>query len=198
MPNIRTAALSLLLAAMPAWALTPAEITARLQGPETVQGQFVQQRFIKSLAKPMQTQGRFALKKRTGLFWHIQKPLDLQLRVREQGIAQWDAAARIWRNSSQSGQAAQVKLFMAVLGGDTGELGKQFTISANGNPNQWRMQLTPKTAVMKQIFQDITIQGGAVVQQIELREKQGDRTVMIFSQTQTDQPLSAAAGNAFK
>lgn len=191
-------AMAMVCCAMPAWALTPAELTAQLQQPQTVQGQFVQQRFMKSLTKPMQTQGQFALKKQTGLFWHIQKPLDLQLRVRPQGIAQWDNKAQTWRNSSQSGQTTQVKLFMAVLGGDMRELEKQFNISVSGHAQKWTMQLSPKTAVMKQVFQNITIQGGQLVQQVELREKQGDRTVMTFSQTQVNQPLSAMANNAFK
>lgn len=185
-----------LFASASAWALTPAELTTHLQQPNTIQGQFVQQRYLKSLPKPLQTTGQFALQKQTGLFWHVQKPLDVQLRVRPNGIAQWDK--KTWRNSSQSGQAAQVKLFMAVLGGNTQELSKQFDLDVSGSLNNWRMTLQPKTTIMKQVFQNITIQGDQVVRQVELREKQGDRTVMKFTQTQINQPLSAAATNAFK
>lgn len=185
-----------LFASASAWALTPAELTTHLQQPNTIQGQFVQQRYLKSLPKPLQTTGQFALQKQTGLFWHVQKPLDVQLRVRPNGIAQWDK--KTWRNSSQSGQAAQVKLFMAVLGGNTQELSKQFDLDVSGSLKQWTLTLRPKTTIMKQVFQNITIQGDQVVRQVELREKQGDRTVMKFTQTQINQPLSAAATNAFK
>lgn len=185
-----------LFASASAWALTPAELTTHLQQPHTIQGQFVQQRYLKSLPKPLQTTGQFALQKQTGLFWHVQKPLDVQLRVRPNGIAQWDK--KTWRNSSQSGQAAQVKLFMAVLGGNTQELSKQFDLDVSGSLKQWTLTLRPKTTIMKQVFQNITIQGDQVVRQVELREKQGDRTVMKFTQTQINQPLSAAATNAFK
>lgn len=185
-----------LFASASAWALTPAELTTHLQQPHTIQGQFVQQRYLKSLPKPLQTTGQFALQKQTGLFWHVQKPLDVQLHVRPNGIAQWDK--KTWRNSSQSGQAAQVKLFMAVLGGNTQELSKQFDLDVSGSLKQWTLTLRPKTNIMKQVFQNITIQGDQVVRQVELREKQGDRTVMKFTQTQINQPLSAAATNAFK
>ncbi|SSY80585.1 LolA family protein [Alysiella crassa] len=185
-----------LFASASAWALTPAELTTHLQQPNTIQGQFVQQRYLKSLPKPLQTTGQFALQKQIGLFWHVQKPLDVQLRVRPNGIAQWDK--KTWRNSSQSGQAAQVKLFMAVLGGNTQELSKQFDLDVSGSLKQWTLTLRPKTTIMKQVFQNITIQGDQVVRQVELREKQGDRTVMKFTQTQINQPLSAAATNAFK
>lgn len=185
-----------LFASASAWALTPAELTTHLQQPHTIQGQFVQQRYLKSLPKPLQTTGQFALQKQTGLFWHVQKPLDVQLRVRPNGIAQWDK--KTWRNSSQSGQATQVKLFMAVLGGNTQELSKQFDLDVSGSLKQWTLTLRPKTTIMKQVFQNITIQGDQVVRQVELREKQGDRTIMKFTQTQINQPLSAAATNAFK
>lgn len=182
----------------PALALTPAEITTQLQQPNTVQGQFVQQRYLKSINQPMQTSGQFALKKQTGLFWHVQKPLNLQLRVRPQGIAQWDNTNKTWRNSSQSGQNAQVKLFMAVLSGDTQELSKQFDLQATGSLKNWTLTLQPKTPIMKQVFQNITIQGDNLVRQVELREKQGDRTVMKFTHVQVNQALTPTATNAFQ
>ena len=95
-------------------AFSTAELSAQLQKPQTVRGGFSQARPIKSLAKRMQTGGRFALKSGQGLLWHVQKPIDLRLRVRRDGIAQWDAAAKQWRKSSQSGQSAQVRLFRAA------------------------------------------------------------------------------------
>lgn len=189
---------ALVMVSAPTWALTAAELTAQLQQPNTVQGQFVQQRYMKSLPKPMQTSGQFALKKQVGLFWQVQKPLDLQLRVRPQGISQWDKNAKTWRNSSQSGQVAQVKLFMAVLGGDTTELSKQFDLRVSGSLNNWTLTLQPKTAIMKQVFENISIQGDKLVRQVELREKQGDRTVMKFIDAKINQPLSNEAESALK
>ena len=177
-----------------AWAFSPAELTAQLQQPDTVQGGFVQQRYLRSLQQPMQTEGRFALKNRQGLYWQIDKPFDLRLRVRGDGVAQWDGSR--WRPARQSAQGAQVKLFMAVLGGDTRELERQFQLRLSGNAQQWRLQLTPKTAVMQQIFRDIVVEGGRMVQRIELNEKQGDRTVMQFRQLQAGQALSAPAAQA--
>ncbi len=197
MKYVFLAAATMVLSA-PVFALTPAELTAQLQQPQSVQGQFVQQRYMKSLSKPMQTSGQFALKKQSGLFWHVQKPLDLQLRVRPQGISQWDKAGKTWRHSSQSGQAAQVKLFMAVLGGDTRELSRQFDLQVSGSLKNWTLTLQPKTAVMKQVFQNITIQGDQLVRQVEFREKQGDRTVMKFVNAQVNQPLSVVAESALK
>lgn len=190
----RLFALLACFALLPAWAFDTAQLTAQLQQPATVQGSFVQQRFLRTLSQPMQIQGRFALKNRHGLYWQIDRPFELRLRVRPDGIAQWSGGQ--WRTTRQSGQAAQVKLFMAVLGGDLRELQSQFDIRLSGHAGQWRLQLTPKTALMRQVFDSITVEGGQMVQRIELNEKQGDRTVMQFQQLQAGQALSGSAAQA--
>ena len=46
---------------------------------------------------------------------------------------------------------------------------------------------------MKQVFDTIEISGGNVINQVELREKQGDRTVMIFEDVQANRALSEEA-----
>ncbi len=191
------AALALLISAY-TWALSPEELTAQLQQPNSVQGQFIQQRFLKSLKQPMQTRGEFALKKQVGLFWHVQKPLDVQLRVRPQGIAQWDKQSKTWRNSQQGNQNTQIKLFMALLSGDMRELSKHFDIQVSGSLTNWTLKLTPKTLVMKQIFTDIQITGNQTIHQVNLYEKQGDRTIMQFENTQINQALSHNAQNALE
>lgn len=187
-----------LLWQLPAWAFSLTELEAVLQKPQAVQGQFVQQRYIRSLNKPMQTSGRFVLQQRRGLLWQVQKPIDLRLRVRQDGIAQWDNKGQRWRSSTQGNQAAQVKLFMAVLAGNTDELGKQFDLKLSGNAQKWQLNLLPKTVLMKQIFQAIVIEGDQLVRQVELREKQGDRTVMRFEQLFADKPLPADAAAALQ
>ncbi|MBH5328220.1 outer membrane lipoprotein carrier protein LolA [Eikenella sp. S3360] len=192
----RLLSLLLALAALPALAFNTAELTAQLQAPQSVQGSFTQQRFLRSLDKPVQTGGQFALRPGHGLFWHLQKPFDMKLRVRRDGITRQDSQGQWRSNGSQTAQAAQVKLFMAVLGGDTAELQRHFNLALSGNAQQWRLTLTPKTAVMRQVFNQIVISGGRLVQKVELDEKQGDRTVMQFTQLQTDRPLSPAARQA--
>ncbi|MDO4693826.1 MAG: outer membrane lipoprotein carrier protein LolA [Eikenella sp.] len=190
----RLFALLLCLTFLPARAFDTAQLTTQLQQPATVQGSFTQQRFLRALSQPMQTEGRFALKNRHGLYWQIDQPFELRLRVRPDGIAQWSGGQ--WRPTRQSGQAAQVKLFMAVLGGDMRELQRQFDTRLNGHAGQWRLQLTPKTALMRQVFDSITVEGGQLVRRIELNEKQGDRTVIQFRQLQADKTLSGSAAQA--
>ena len=196
--NKLLAALTALCLAAAANAFDSRELTAQLQAPKTVQGRFTQQKHLRTLAKPVTTSGRFALRPGHGLFWHLQKPFELRLRVRRDGISRQDASGAWKSNGSQSTQAAQVKLFMAVLGGDTAELQRHFTLKLSGSAGSWQLLLLPKTVVMKQVFENITISGDKLVRRIELKEKQGDRTVMQFEQLQTDQALDAAAKQALE
>lgn len=196
--NKLLAALTALCLAAAAHAFDSRELTVQLQSPKTVQGRFTQQKHLRTLDKPVTTSGRFALRPGHGLFWHLQKPFELRLRVRRDGISRQDASGAWKSNGSQSTQAAQVKLFMAVLGGDTAELQRHFTLKLSGSAGSWQLLLLPKTVVMKQVFENITISGDKLVRRIELKEKQGDRTVMQFEQLQTDQALDAAAKQALE
>ena len=174
------------------WAFSTAELSQILQKPDNVQGEFVQQRHLKSLAKPMNTYGRFVLVPKRGLLWHMQKPFDNRLRVRSDGIMQWNGQSWSAAGQSKAGQSQQIRLFLDLLGGNTQGLEKQFDLQLSGTPQKWTLHLNPKTVLMKQIFTGIDISGDSVVRRIEMGEKQGDRTVMQFRQIQTDKPLDAA------
>ena len=144
------------------WAFSLANLTQTLQKPANVQGAFTQQRYLKSLSKPMTTQGKFVLIPKKGLLWQMEKPFATTLRVRADGIMQWTGSA--WANPNAE--------------------------------QQWTLQLTPKTAITRQIFTRIGISGDTVVRKIQLDEKQGDRTVMQFEQIQTGKPLGEFAKSA--
>nr|WP_314228301.1 outer membrane lipoprotein carrier protein LolA [uncultured Kingella sp.] len=188
--------LLMLLAAPALWAFSLADLAQTLQKPANVQGAFTQQRYLKSLVKPMTTSGAFTLVPKKGLLWQMQKPFDTTLRVRADGIMQWTGSAWTNPNANKLGQNRQIQLFLDLLGGNTQGLEKQFDLSLSGTAQQWTLQLTPKTAITRQIFTRIDISGDSVVRKIELNEKQGDRTVMQFSQIQTGKPLGEFAKNA--
>ncbi len=188
--------LLMLLAAPALWAFSLADLAQTLQKPANVQGAFTQQRYLKSLVKPMTTSGAFTLVPKKGLLWQMQKPFDTTLRVRADGIMQWTGSAWTNPNANKLGQNRQIQLFLDLLGGNTQGLEKQFDLSLSGTAQQWTLQLTPKTAITRQIFTRIDISGDSVVRKIELNEKQGDRTVMQFSQIQMGKPLGEFAKSA--
>ena len=175
--------LAALLAAtsLSASAFSTAELARILQKPDNIQGSFIQYRHLKSLSKPMAATGKFVLMPKRGLLWQMQKPFAAVLRVRSDGISQWNGKGWIMSDTGKMpGQNRQIKLFLDLIGGDTQGLEKQFDLKLEGSVQKWTLQLTPKTLVMKQIFNHIDISGDSVVRRIELHEKQGDKTDMRF------------------
>jgi hypothetical protein len=51
--------------------------------------------------------------------------------------------------------------------------------------------------LLKQVFQQINIDGGALVQTIELLETQGDSTLLRMQDSTAEQPLSEAEQHDF-
>lgn len=154
-----------------------AELSAQLGKPDVVRGPFTQQKFLRALPQPLTSQGRFVLAKAHGLLWQLERPLRQDYRIDGQGIARRDSSGWQALPGSHAG-AEQNRLFFAVLQGDGSALQRDFEPSLSGDSQAWSLKLTPRSALLKQIFQRIEIQGGAYVQRVELFETQGDRTLL--------------------
>jgi hypothetical protein len=88
-------------------------------------------------------------------------------------------------------------LFLAVLQGDSSGLQRDFELALSGDAQQWKLTLTPRSLLLKQVFSQINIDGGALVQTIELLETQGDSTVLRMQNSSAGQPLSDAEQHDF-
>lgn len=169
-----------------------AALSAQLQQQPVVQGQFQQTRYLHNLPQALHSSGVFTLVQKQGLYWELQSPFALRLRLDARGIAQQDAQGQ-WQISPQSGQSRQIALFMALLGGDTEELSRDFELQLSGTAQDWQLMLKPKSAVLQQIFQHIQLQGDQFLRQVEILETQGDRSLIRFSDIQNAELNPAAA-----
>lgn len=186
--------LFLLLFSPLAFAFSQQDLVVLLQKPVSQQGQFTQQRFLKSLDKPIITGGRFVLLTKKGLLWQMEKPFVNHLRVKPDGIMQWNG--QNWVATENVGQSQQIGLFLGLLSGDISAVESQFLIDLTGSEESWTLQLTPNSLLMKQIFNGIQIRGDNTVKEIELNEKQGDRTLIRFDSVETNKPLDSFAQSA--
>ncbi|MEO4048543.1 outer membrane lipoprotein carrier protein LolA [Pseudomonas sp. CAU 1711] len=182
--------MALLLAIPTAKAFDLADLSAQLAKPTVVRGPFVQEKHLRALPTPLTSQGQFTLSRNHGLLWLLRKPLKQDYRISDSGIARRTPAG--WqRQPGQDVAAQQSRLFLAVLKGDHSGLARDFELKLSGEPNAWRLELTPHSLLLKQIFSAIRIDGGALVERIELIETQGDRTVLKLPQSQAGDALTA-------
>ncbi|KAF1023043.1 MAG: Outer-membrane lipoprotein carrier protein [Paracidovorax wautersii] len=193
------------LAAGAAWAgLSPVAaatfdlvaLQALLQVQAVSRGEFVQEKYLRGMAQPMTSQGHFVLAQGQGLLWQLRSPLQQDYRITPQGIARRQGA--VWQSlASQGASAQQNRLFLAVLAGDSDGLAEQFELQLTGTERGWLLVLKPRSALLRQVFDDIRIEGGATVSRIELREAQGDRSVIRLRTTGQADRLNADEQEAF-
>lgn len=173
------------------------QLSAQLGEPEVVRGSFIQEKHLRALPQPLTSRGHFVLARDHGLLWLLERPLQQDYRIDVQGIARrseqgWQFVAQ------QSATAQQNRLFLAVLKGDSSGLRQDFELSLSGTAEAWQLDLTPRSVLLKQVFKAIVINGGELVQRIELQETQGDSTVLRLEDSQADQSLSDAEQHDFQ
>ena len=113
------------------------------------------------------------------LYWNLEKPFASSLRITADGVSQWQGED--WQPAgTTAANEAQTRLFLAFLRADEATLSEYFNITAGGETAAWTLQLLPKTALMRQIFDRIDIRGGAYVEQVILEETQGDKSELRF------------------
>lgn len=155
-----------------AHAVTAQDIARNLDAQHASQGTFTQTRHLRGIADPIISSGSYQLSENQ-LLWNLQNPFPVKLKITQDGIFQEQNGQ--WQLAQQNNTARQTKLFLGLLSGDWHPLESSFTIQADGTEDRWRITLTPKTAALKQIFTDITLQGTRhSVDRITVREAQGD------------------------
>jgi len=172
------------------------QLSAQLAKPEVIHGQFVQEKHLRALPQPLISKGSFVLAKNHGLLWLLKTPLQQDYRITAKGIARRDDNG--WQLlPNKSAGAEQNRLFLAVLQGDSSGLQRDFELALSGDAQQWKLTLTPRSLLLKQVFNQINIDGGTLVQTIELLETQGDSTVLRMQDSNASQPLSDAEQHDF-
>ncbi|WP_434767470.1 outer membrane lipoprotein carrier protein LolA [Pseudomonas triticicola] len=189
---------ALALLAVSSWAnaFDLQQLSEQLAKPDVIHGQFIQEKHLRALPQPLISKGSFVLAKNHGLLWLLKTPLQQDYRITANGIARRDSNG--WQLlPNKSAGAEQNRLFLAVLQGDSSGLQRDFELALSGTAQQWQLTLTPRSMLLKQVFKQINIDGGALVQSIELLETQGDSTLLRMQDSTAEQPLSEAEQHDF-
>ncbi|MDO9622531.1 MAG: outer membrane lipoprotein carrier protein LolA [Pseudomonas sp.] len=190
-PFLGWVALILLACPLLAQAFDLDQLGAQLAKPAVVRGPFIQEKHLRALPQPLTSHGQFVLSRKHGLLWQLHSPLQQDYRIGDRGIARHTPQG--WQQQpGQDVAAQQSRLFLAVLRGDHAGLADDFELQLSGDAEAWQLSLTPRSRLLKQIFSAIHIQGGALVERIELAETQGDSTLLRLPQSQIDDSLSDA------
>ncbi|WP_166364848.1 LolA family protein [Pseudomonas akapageensis] len=186
----------LLVFSSQAFAFDLQQLSDQLAKPSVIHGSFIQEKHLRALPQPLTSKGTFVLAKDHGLLWLLKIPLQQDYRINAKGIARRDGSG--WQMlPGKSAGAEQNRIFLAVLQGDSSGLQRDFELSLSGEAQNWKLTLTPRSMLLKQVFNQINIDGGELVQRIELLETQGDSTVLRMQDITSAAPLSDAEQHDF-
>lgn len=170
------------------WAFDLNQLRTQLSAAPVVRGKFVQEKHLRALPQPLVSRGEFVLANGRGMLWQLRSPLQQTLRITPSGIRR-QLSNGAWQ-ANADGNSRESRLFLDLLSGDTEGLAKNFDLQLQGTPGDWNLLMTPNSVILRQIFTGIEIHGGAIVQDIELREAQGDRTVLRMTDAHISPSLS--------
>ena len=186
--------------AMLPWAVhafTLDDLQQQLRATPIVRGHFVQQKFLRSLPQPLTSRGDFTLANGRGLLWLLRSPIAQDLRISADGIARRGPDGAWQALPQHTGAGRENRLFLSVLAGDTSGLRENFDLTLTGDANAWQLMLLPRSVLLRQIFENIQINGGKLVDRIELREVQGDRSVLQMTDAVAADALTPEEQRAF-
>lgn len=171
------------------WAFDLDQLSGQLREHAVVRGAFIQEKHLRSLPQPLVSRGHYVLAPEYGLLWLLETPLQQDYRISREGIARRDGER--WVAVAQQGASErQNRLSLALLSGDSAALQRDFQLDLQGTADDWQLTLTPRSALLRQIFTAIRLHGGLSVTLIELSEAQGDRTLLRLSENQPAEQLS--------
>ncbi|MAZ66768.1 MAG: hypothetical protein CMF25_06625 [Kangiellaceae bacterium] len=160
-----------------------------------VRASFTQQKKLKVLKRPLNSNGRLTLSETSGLLWQVLKPLPSDY------VFQSDAAYQ-WRQGQLSAipfsQSPIFKgfadTFIAALSGDISKLSNNFSIylTPQSTPEHWCIGLKPANEAMAKGVDYMVLEGGVYLSRLVLSDTSGDVTTLNFENYELGDALSEA------
>lgn len=158
------------------------QVLAQLAAHPVVRGDFVQTRTSAVLGAPSVSRGTFVFARDKGVIWQVRQP-DLQGFVYGKSrSARLDAQGGIASVDSQPAAVTrQVAQWSAALAsGDISSLASQFSVTASGTLQSWRLVLVPTQPQIAQAMRQLTMRGDDHVREVTLETRRGDTVTWRF------------------
>jgi hypothetical protein len=141
--------------------LHPQRPAEAAQPARVIHGSFIQEKHLRALPQPLLSKGTFVLAKDHGLLWLLKTPLQQDYRITPRaspGATQRLASCRA-RAPGPSRTACSSPCCRATAAACNG-----ISNCPERRRQHWQLRLTPRSLLLKQVFTQINIDGGELVQ----------------------------------
>lgn len=170
-------------------------ITQAASAMKTMQCDFTQTKHLRMLNDKMTSKGRMYYQQTNRLRWEYTSPYSYTFILNDDKVllrnAQRNDVIDVNRNKLFR-EIARIMMNSVVGTSLTDDKSFKSAIATNGN--EWIASLLPQRKNLKQLFQKIVLhfsKKNAMVKQVELIERNGDRTVIELNNIRTNEKISA-------
>jgi hypothetical protein len=167
-----------------------ARVRARMESPAVLRGEFEQVKQLQGFRNPLRSRGAFVLARGRGVIWDTREPFPSSLVVTGDKVMERleDGSERLVLDGAASPDASLVNaLLLALVGGDLDALARQFELNASvPDEGDWSLDLVPRDAALRQVFERIALSGDRHVHRVRLQERSGDVSEIRFLQLRAE------------
>jgi outer membrane lipoprotein-sorting protein len=174
----------------------------RVSGIQTLRADFVQQKYLAVLEEPLVLKGTISMQKPDLFSWVVREPLRYSMVIRGGAVHQWDEdtqrVERISLSKNPVFKMAIQQLRDWLSGAYKAMLGEYHVTVLGEEPVS--LQFVPRdTALSQAVIDRVTVvfdRDDRYIRQIEILEKQGDRTVLTFVDALLNTTIAPSAWKA--
>ena len=170
-------------------------ITQAASAMKTMQCDFTQTKHLRMLNDKMTSKGRMYYQQTNRLRWEYTSPYSYTFILNDDKVLLKNAQRNDVIDVNKNKLFREIaRIMMNSVVGTSLSDDKSFKSTIATNGNEWIASLLPQRKDLKQLFQKIILhfnKHNAMVKQVELIEKNGDRTVIELNNIRTNEKISA-------
>lgn len=156
---------------------------------------FVQTKHMKMLKSKVTSRGKMYYSSPNKLRWEYTTPYQYTFMLNGQTVWMKNAKGSNKVNVTQSKMFKEItRIMMSSVLGTCVSNSRDFSVTLQGNGNEWKATMTPKKNPMKQMFKSVIVTFNmreGIVSGVRMVEKNGDTTDIVLKNVKTNVPIDA-------
>ncbi len=192
---VRLVAVALLAATAPAAAADLLqEVESRLDHARVSRGEFVQEKRLVGITRPLKGRGSFVVDRERGVLWRNEAPFKSLLKITRREIVQSDGSQVLMHLDSEREPAVKAvsAVLFATFSADLGALTRYFSYEGEVSGAGWQLRLRPRDPGLARLIRELDLSGEREVRRVELTAASGDRLHIEFQMVETASTPTAA------
>lgn len=156
------------------------QVAQRLVVATSLQGQFRQEKHLVFLRKPFVSSGEFSVDRSAGLRWQVLEPLASLMVVNGSEVLLDGKPV----DDHGVGQLMGLIMF-GLMERRLDTVTAYFSITGDISTSHWQLSLAPRSSWLKSALQHIELRGDSYLREIEIFERDDNRTVIVLNGMRT-------------